>query len=155
MFVEGPEHVENPWFAIREFSRVLKNSGLLVLTIPNYTSLEARLKFLLWGASEKAITPDLIKDKYGGDSSMAHISPMTYTQLRYFLEASGFEIQTVAQDRIKWKQYLLTPIAMIIWLVTWLSGKNGQRKWWARQANANEVLMGGNTLIIVALKTTS
>jgi SAM-dependent methyltransferase len=151
-FVEGPEHTENPFFAIREFSRVLADDGRLLLTIPNYTSIEARLGFLIWGSGEKAITPELIKNKYKGVSSMAHITPLTYTQIRYFLEASGFEIELVEKDKVKWKQCLLYPIVALIQLLTLISGKSGQKKWWAKDANSSSILLGGATLIILAKK---
>ncbi|MDH3691939.1 MAG: class I SAM-dependent methyltransferase [Gammaproteobacteria bacterium] len=151
-FVEGPEHTENPFFAIREFSRVLTDEGRLLLTIPNYTSIEARLGFLLWGSGEKAITPDLIQDKYQGNRSMAHITPLTYTQIRYFLESSGFEIERVVKDKIKWKQFFLYPLVIIIQILTWLSGDKGQEKWWAKDANSMPILLGGATLILLAKK---
>ena len=151
-FVEGPEHAENPFFAIREFSRVLRSNGHLVITIPNYTSIESRLKFLLWGSSEKAITPELIQRKYGGEAAMAHITPLTYTQIRYFLEASGFDVVLVEKDKTKRKQFFLYPLVFIIQVITWLSGNSGQKKWWAREANATRILLGGNTLIVLARK---
>ncbi|MCG7848457.1 MAG: class I SAM-dependent methyltransferase, partial [ANME-2 cluster archaeon] len=37
--VEGLEHIENPWNVIREFSRVLKKGGKLIITTPNVASL--------------------------------------------------------------------------------------------------------------------
>ncbi|MDH3467039.1 MAG: methyltransferase domain-containing protein [Gammaproteobacteria bacterium] len=151
-FVEGPEHTENPFFAFREFARILKPGGYLLVTIPNYTSIEARLSFLQWGSGEKAITRNRITEKYGGDESMAHISPLTYTQLRYFIEASGLVIERIEKDKTKRKQFLLYPLVLIIQLISWLAGKSGREKWWARDANSNKILLGGNTLIIVARK---
>lgn len=43
------EHLENPWHAVREFARVLKPGGRLILTIPYGSSLPSRVKFLLHG----------------------------------------------------------------------------------------------------------
>src|SRR5215204_2208832 len=43
--VEGLEHIENPANAIREFARVLKSGGSLVISVPNIMNIEERLKW--------------------------------------------------------------------------------------------------------------
>lgn len=149
-FVEGPEHAENPFFAIRQFARILKPGGRLVISIPNYTNLEKRLQFLLWGTGEKAVPFERVKDWSLSEFAMLHLTPMTYTQLRCFLEYSGFEIERVAKDAVKAKQQLLKPIALLIQALSKLQGCKGQENYWLQEANANEILMGGNTLIIIA-----
>src|SRR5437762_6636157 len=47
--LEGLEHIENPQQAMREFARVLKDAGHLIVSVPNILNIEERLKWLLYG----------------------------------------------------------------------------------------------------------
>jgi SAM-dependent methyltransferase len=47
--VEGLEHIENPANAIREFSRLMKPGGTIVVSVPNIMNIEERLKWLFTG----------------------------------------------------------------------------------------------------------
>ena len=47
--LEGLEHIENPQQAMREFARVLKPGGHLIVSVPNILNIEERLKWLLHG----------------------------------------------------------------------------------------------------------
>src|SRR5437868_10950404 len=42
--LEGLEHIENPQQAMREFARVLKPAGHLIVSVPNILNGEARFK---------------------------------------------------------------------------------------------------------------
>ena len=46
---EGLEHVENPWHVLREFTRLLRPDGVLVLSIPNTLDLRQRFRILRRG----------------------------------------------------------------------------------------------------------
>ena len=50
LFLEILEHIRNPYFAIREISRVLKPEGLLFLSTPNILNITSRLRFLFEGS---------------------------------------------------------------------------------------------------------
>lgn len=47
--LEGLEHIENPHQALREFSRILRDGGHVILSFPNALNVEERLKSLLYG----------------------------------------------------------------------------------------------------------
>jgi len=149
-FVEGPEHAENPFHAFREFARVIKPGGRLILTIPNYANIEQRLKFLQHGCSERAVSRQRFKQKFDNNPAMLHVSPLTYTELRFFLEASGFEIERVEKDKFKPKQLRLWPLVALLQLMSKLSGDKGREYPFADVANSNAILLGGNTLILIA-----
>ncbi len=151
-FVEGPEHAENPYQAFREFSRVLKPNGKLVVTIPHYTNIEARLRYLMFGTVEKATSQEYFRNELRGIASMTHITPLTYTQLRFFLEASGLTIEAIHRDKWKWRQLFLAPFTLALQGLTALMGRAAQKNYWVREANSQQLLQGGNTLIILARK---
>ncbi len=43
---EGIEHVENPWQILREFRRVIRPGGTLLLSLPNTVDIRQRLRML-------------------------------------------------------------------------------------------------------------
>ena len=151
-FVEGPEHAENPFRAFQEFARVLKPGGRLIVTLPNYTNIQSRLRYLFFGSVEKAVSQQRFRDQFHSVPAMLHISPLAYTQLRFFLEASGFVIDALHRDKRKWKQMLMLPATLALQGLSWTIDTFGEDKYWSREANAPVLLQGGNTLILVARK---
>ncbi len=97
--IEGLEHFESPWTLVRELCRVLKPGGRLVITTPNTFSVDARLKYLLSGYFPRfrplMQTPARVMTQ---DVDDAHISPVYFWQLNYFLLTSGVTIERVAAD---------------------------------------------------------
>lgn len=149
-FVEGPEHVENVFQCLREFARVLKPGGTLVLSLPNYSNLQNRIKQFLNGVIEPVVSYESLKSDYVGNEFMIHINRLPYPMMRMALEFAGFKVESVHEDRLKKKQRLLWPLAWAIQLITSLRGAKAQQKYWMKDNNATNVLMGGNTLILVA-----
>ncbi len=149
-FVEGPEHVENVFQCLREFARILKPDGALVVSLPNYSNIQNRIKLFLNGVIEPVVSYESLKSDYAGNEFMIHINRLPYPMIRMALEFAGFKIESVHEDKPKRKQRLLWPIAWAIQLITLMRGKKAQKKYWMKDNNASEVLMGGNTLILVA-----
>lgn len=149
-FVEGPEHVENVFQCFREFARVLRPGGTLVVSLPNYSNLQNRIKLFLNGVIEPVVSYESLKSDYVGNEFMIHINRLSYPMIRMALEFAGFKVESVHEDRPKKKQRLLWPLAWLIQLLTYLRGEKAQKKYWMKDNNATKVLMGGNTLILVA-----
>jgi SAM-dependent methyltransferase len=145
--IEGPEHVENIYQTFREFSRVLKKDGLLVMSYPNYSNMESRLRNIFYGILEP-VEPYSDKDiKNNG-----HISRPPYALLKMALNYAGLEIETIMSEKIKYNQLLLAPLALLIIFFTKIKGEKGKRKYWLNESNSWNILMGGNSLIISARK---
>lgn len=88
--VEGVEHLENPWALAREFARVLRPGGTLMLTTPNVLWTKSRLRFLLAGHHLRFKT----FDPYGG-----HITVLTLPQIELILRRAGFTSIEVCPSR--------------------------------------------------------
>lgn len=155
--LEGLEHIENPQQAMREFARVLKPGGQLIVSVPNILNIEERLKWLLYGYTShfKPITRagrDKLRADYDNREEIAaHVNPIGYSELRYILEKHGFEIASVHRDKPKSNAWLYWPIVVGIKLLAKLTPRLKRDERWTDELASNEVLLGGNTLIVHAV----
>jgi SAM-dependent methyltransferase len=147
--IEGPEHVENMYQTFREFARVLKHGGRLIVSYPNYSNLESRLRNIFYGILEPVEPPGATEIE--GKPHPGHINRPPYGLLRMAMEYAGFRVEKITREKFKWNQFFLFPLFMMIRLFTIVKGDRGDAKYWLRESNSYDVLMGGNSLIIVAL----
>jgi len=64
----------------------------------------------------------------------------------------GFHIIKLDIDRPKPKMILLLPITLLIMLYCWFWPKKAKGRYWLKETLSKVILLGGNTLIIVAEK---
>jgi SAM-dependent methyltransferase len=156
--VEGLEHIENPQQAVREFARLLRAGGQLVVTVPNILNIEERIKWLLHGYTShfKPISREAlarVRAELGGMEEMAlHINPISYAELRYTLEKYGFEIAQLYRDKPKAHLWLYWPLVALIRLLARFASAERRRERWMAELQSDEILLGGNTLIVHAVK---
>lgn len=155
--VEGLEHIENPANAIREFSRVLKTGGKLVISVPNIMNIEERLKWLFSGYTShfKPLSEENLRtigEQYGGIEEVAlHVNPIGYSEVRFLLEKNNFELVKTYLDKPKKNSWAFLPIVGLIKLFAKFNSEKKRRERWTDELNANEILLGGNTLIFEAI----
>jgi len=155
--LEGLEHIENPQQAMREFARVLKSGGHLIVSVPNILNIEERLKWLLHGYTShfKPISraaSERLQDEYDGRVEIgAHVNPIGYSELRYILEKNGFEIMRTHRDKPKTNAWLYWPLVTTIRVISKLTPRQKRSERWTEELASNEVLLGGNTLIVHAI----
>lgn len=155
--LEGLEHIENPQQAMREFARVLKPGGHLIVSVPNILNVEERLKWLLYGYTShfKPISRpavERLRAEYEDRVEIAaHVNPIGYSELRYVLEKNGFEIVKLFRDKPKGKTWLYWPIVLLIRLIAALTPAGKQEERWTEELASGEILLGGNTLIVHAV----
>src|SRR5262252_2259848 len=152
--LEGLEHIENPQQATREFARVLKPHGHLIVSVPNILNIEERLKWLLYGYTShfKPISraaAERLRAEYDNRVEIAaHVNPIAYSELRYILEKYGFEILSLHRDKPKKHAWAYWPVVAIIRFVSKLTPKQKRAERWTEELASREVLLGGNTLIV-------
>lgn len=150
--LEGIEHIENPFNAIREFARLLRNGGKLILSFPNYLNIEKRIKFLITGSLTRPTNPLPFLGGSTLDLAMLHLNPITYTTLKFFLEVQGFSIVDIDIEKEKKKQKFLYPFVWLIKLYTFFWTKRQKEKYWLKETLSPAIIMGGNTTIVIAQK---
>ncbi|MFN2516536.1 MAG: class I SAM-dependent methyltransferase [Pyrinomonadaceae bacterium] len=156
--IEGLEHIENPQQAIREFSRVLKTTGHLIVSIPNILNIEERFKWLFHGYTShfKPLSLEHVKSarsEFGEKVEIAlHANAIPYSELRYSLEKCGFEVAKLFRDKPKSHIWLYWPMVALIRLIGKMTPAQKRRERWTDELQSDEILLGGNTLIVHAVK---
>ena len=156
--VEGLEHIENPANAMREFARMLKDKGTLIVSVPNIMNIEERLKWLFNGYTShfKPLSTEVLTDikrEFSGMEEIAlHVNPIGYSEVRFLLEKNGFQIDKIYLDKPKNNSWAFLPIVGLIKLVSKFTSGEKRKSRWTDELNSNEVLLGGNTLIFKARK---
>src|ERR1041385_6660665 len=155
--LEGLEHIENPQQAMREFARVLKPGGHLIVSVPNILNIEERLKWLLYGYTShfkpisRAAT-DRLRTEYGNRIEIAaHVNQIGYSELRSLLAKNRFELVSTHRDKPKSNAWLYWPIVTTIKLISRLTPQQKRSERWTEELASKEVLLGGNTLIVHAI----
>ena len=149
--IEGIEHFDNPWVFTRELCRVLKPGGRLYISTPNTFSVDARLKYLVSGYFPRfrplMQTPDKVMDQ---DVDDAHISPIYFWQLHYFLMRSGVSIQNVSTNAMLYKPQWLKRV-----FENWIAGiirKNIRKRHFPDHGVTSEAVLFGDCIILEGSK---
>lgn len=115
---EGIEHFSDQMHAFKEFNRVLKPGGALIVTTPNYSSLRSKMSYLL-SESERfnsIMPPNELDSIWMADSKITkeiyygHIFLIGIQKLRVFGKLTGFKIKKIHFIRLKTTSLLLFPI---------------------------------------------
>ena len=93
LFFETIEHVENPAQFLREFHRILRPKGCLILSTPNATSLKNMFYALSYRKRKKrdALTKEIISEQKHTGTQLEHIYNWDFPVLIRLLDICGFE----------------------------------------------------------------
>jgi len=124
--VAGMEHSENPYHVAREFRRVLRPGGLLMLCVPNFSALLRRIRYMLWGRCQRHSLP-LTRDGEEKTNS-GHTSPLPVEQFEHVLATTRFEVveRRLFRPNAKtgfWAFPLWGPTAALAWLAGRITGR--------------------------------
>lgn len=168
---EGIEHFSDQVAAIKEFSRILKTGGTLVVTTPNYSSLKSKLSYLL-NESEKYNRMMSLNEYdsiwYNRDNNenqyFGHMFLIGATKLRLLGKIAGFDIQKIHFSEFKISNLFLFvifyPFILLSCLLSYF--KNVRKKPHAKQAyleilklNLDPKILLDGSLIIEFKKSSS
>ena len=127
---EGIEHFSDQLKIFKEFSRVIKMHGILLITTPNYSNLRSKLSYLVM-ESERfgSIMPPneldsiLMKNlEKENEIFYGHIFLIGVQRLRLFARLAGFKIKKIYPTKIKSTSVLLFPFVYpFIVFFNWLT----------------------------------
>ena len=145
--VEGIEHIENPHHLIKEFSRLLKRGGYLIITTPNVMTIKSRMRLLFYSYLDffryfGPVPPD---EKHRIEEyDHQHLNPIYYGEMKFILEKYGFTIKGLQTNRRvkKWK----TIFPLMKWLIIYKTKKKYQKD----PQYTSDLLLEGEILIFVA-----
>ena len=110
---EGIEHIGNQVRAFREFARILKPGGRLILSTPNQSNLKYKASFLLLESEAfRRMPPNEIDsgEVREGQIRFGHVFLIGIQRLRLFAKLAGLHVKKI--------HYCGTsPTAVVLWLV--------------------------------------
>ena len=127
---EGIEHFADQLRALREFNRIIRPGGALIITTPNYSNLRSRLSYLLMETERfnSLMPPNEIdsiwmsQQDITGEIYFGHIFLIGIQKLRLLAKLAGFKIRHIEFTRIKPTSLLLLPFLYpFIFLSSWFT----------------------------------
>lgn len=150
--VDGLEHMTDPYQAVKELSRVLKTGGIGVFSIPNYSNIERRMKFLIQGYFTKPITMERYHEE-GSNLFNFHNSILTITILDFLFRMNMLEITDILENARKVKQMLFLPVVLLLWGISSLTSQTHRKRKRTDLTLSPRIILGGNNLIFILRKS--
>jgi SAM-dependent methyltransferase len=94
---DGIAHLTRPFDFVKECNRILKPTGLLLISTPNLSSLRSRLRYFLTGFHNKRKTP--LNEEVSDPEHI--INALDFPDIRYLLYSNGFSIESIYTNRYK------------------------------------------------------
>ncbi len=121
---EGLEHMPNQLFVLKEFNRILKKQGKLIITVPNISHLRAKFSYFFTESDLLKRMPPNELDAFwfekNGKLYFGHIFLLPIQKLRVLAISSGFKIDKVHKVKVSSTSMFLGILYPLIVLVNML-----------------------------------
>ena len=114
---EGIEHLSDQLAAFKEFNRVLKENGQLLITTPSHSNLAAKLNHMLFESEiSKKMPPNEVDDIWMSNNNITkalyhgHIFLIGLQKIRTLGRLSGFKINQIRYTRASKGSLILFPL---------------------------------------------
>lgn len=144
--IEGIEHIENPHHLVREFARLLKQGGYLIITTPNVMTIKSRLRFLVYSYLDffKVFGPLPPEARYAvKEHEHLHINPIFCAEMKFILKKYGFEIETIETNKMVRKWNMFFP------LIKWFVKYKTKKKFPKDPLYISDVILEGEDLMFI------
>ena len=137
LFQEGIEHLSDQLHSLRELNRILKPGGKLLLTTPNYSSLRAKMSYLLnESESYKLMPPNPIESIWfskgkntGNRFYFGHMFLVGLQRLKLLAALSGLRLIKIHHTRVNLTSlFLLMMVYPLVVLSSYRAYRRAVRK---------------------------
>jgi len=156
LLLEVIEHLKNPYSVMQELNRVIKDSGILILSTPNILSLKSRFRFLFEGTFRYFREPPIDQALNPKEAIFnLHIYPYRFQELEYLLWQNGFKIEKISTSIYEGFEYFF--LLPVIKLQQFLRKRRSKTKESINYSRINKILSSkellfGRHLILKCVK---
>jgi len=132
---EGIEHLSNQFACLKEFSRVLKDDGVLIITSPSFSNLRSRF-FAFFTESNKSrhLPANEFDDVWFGEDgnvNFGHLFLIGIQKLRVLAKVTGLKLARIHPTKLSGTSLILFPLfypVVVLFNIIAYSRSFGKRK---------------------------
>lgn len=147
---ESLQYMENHSGLFREFRRVLKKGGGVVISMPNLLSASSRLYFLQRGYFPH-FKPVRTVDSGKEWDSIAY-NPISLVEVMELVKRGGFELAGLKATSVKYSNAYLYPVLKGLYSLGLLFEKNEAKAEFLRHLSSRDVLLGDHLVVHMRLR---
>ncbi len=144
--------IANFRFALKEFARILKPGGTLLISVNNYASIAKRLKFFLVGSLSET-NNELTHTQTIDDANANFRQALFFPAIQNGMDRAGLTVQDIRAQSRRLNHYLLFPFAALAWLGSFLQSPKSFRRNAIGVTRGAAVNFGGKSIFIRATKS--
>ncbi|MBI2608324.1 MAG: class I SAM-dependent methyltransferase [Deltaproteobacteria bacterium] len=143
--LEGLEHIENEHHVLREFHRILRKKGVLLVSTPNPLNIKSRMRFFTMGTYRGF--PHFVKMPSEGEH--VHMSPINLSFLISFAKKYGLSLNKVHSIKIKPSMYRYVLLCCVKKIITYLKSisKDKETQVFINRLDSFNILLNDNIFV--------
>ncbi|MEW6409285.1 MAG: class I SAM-dependent methyltransferase [Nitrospirota bacterium] len=146
---ESLQYLENQHIAFREFERILKKGGHLIISVPNILNIRSRLYFLRRGYFQNFKPFRNMQSHRKWDSFIYNI--ISFVDIYFLLKQNGFNLNRITAPCLRYRGLLSAIALRVLYYTGMIFDKNPEKRDLLRILASNELLFGDH-IIIDAIK---